>query len=280
MLKPKEKFLIELRKRARHRLVPNLQNDGKTLRHMLLEVCGACQNNCQNCAHVGLRRDNPRYQLSMEQLERLLLYTEQSGYFIEKIRLHGSGEPLLWKNLNEGIGLLSRSPVIGTILLATNGLSLERILERTWDDIDKLRISVYANFNNDDLLEEITRKYPQKVVIKRVKSFSTLPNEGENFPIPCSCRCSGPMAYGDHLFFYCGPPVFQAARLRRTNVWEYKDIYTEIKMGYLKNYCRTQGGNMDLCRSCWANSYADPPWEVNTAEGGDLNCKENADLNR
>jgi hypothetical protein len=219
-----------------------------------LEVCGACQKNCVLCAHSGMQLAYPEYQLTIVELKKFIDCTKISGYFFETIAIHGIGEPLLWDHFEEGIDLLKKSRIGGKIAVITNGLLLDKIKDQTWEDIDLLIVSVYPNFSKHDLLQEKKEKYKDKIEVRPITTFKAKPLWGYRNATPCCCVCPGPMVVKDKIFLYCGPPVFDAAKLATIDIVKSNDLYVEIKPNYLETFDKTKIGNLKFCNYCWANA--------------------------
>lgn len=229
-----------------------------------LEVASPCQNDCEFCAHADLMRHVKGFQLSMEQVDRFLYYTERSNYFIRSLSLHGPGEPFLWKNLNEGIIRLKRSRAIGWMTIVTNGLLLDRIDDEAMQSLDKLFVSVYANYNKHEELQRFRERYGNKVGLWDGSYFwqhSSSP--GETAPATGGCNCFGPMLYNDYVFPYCGPPVFGAAKAKKIDPIQDKTLCVPLGIGYLESYNAALSGRMDICRYCWANPNFKGAWQKN-----------------
>jgi hypothetical protein len=71
---------------------------------------------------------------------------------------------------------------------------------------------------------------------------------------PCQCVCMGPMLYGKHLFYYCGPPVFDALDHLGEEIEAHKYLYCDVGPRYMDNYKSDKEGNLSLCKYCWASS--------------------------
>ena len=233
----------------------NISSDRKIiLPQMKMEVCSRCQNDCEMCAHGEMRRSNLQYELTLEQLENFLQVTEHSGYIIENIRIHGPGEPLLWKFINEGLQLLNQSPCIKTVFIATNGLVLDRLHKESWNYIDEMRISIYENTKNNKLISKYASSFPEIVNIDRKNCFRRLPDYNDVGIIPCKCICNGPMLYGDEIFLYCGPPIFGTSNYKKCSMDDKEIIKTPVAKGWYKNYQARKEGNLSFCIDCWANN--------------------------
>lgn len=216
------------------------------------EVCSVCQLSCRECAHKGLIQYNPKYQLSMEKLRLFLHYTEQSGYKV-KLNIHGSGEPLLWKHLNEGLVALKESPCVKQIEISTNGLGINRVNGNVWPCIDLIYVSIYPGFPNHfkKKIASLKRRYRTtqfRIVNKVIENL--WPRQRQPGTIPCQCKCPGPMYYDGRIFWHCGPPGFLAAK--RAGVDLYSEEYSEpIGVGWADK--QSQAGNMPICEFCYSN---------------------------
>lgn len=223
------------------------------IRNVNLEVSSQCQNDCKNCAHIGLRQYIPDYQLTLEQLNKFIDVTEKSGYFIKQINIHGPGEPLLWKHFNEGIKLLKKSKSIGNINVTTNGILLDSIPTQVLKLIDLLGISVYKDSEKyNSLFEQYESVYNNISLISKQK-FRRLPVSGEYGEIPCRCLCSGPSVLGDKILLYCGPPVFYTDCFKTDGIKSIQDTVIPVREHWYDGYDINKIGNMYVCHNCWAN---------------------------
>lgn len=218
-----------------------------------IEVCGLCQNQCKFCAHSGMLSAYRGYQLTIDELKKFIDCTKMSGYSFERIDMHGIGEPLLWDHFDEGIDLLKKSGIGEKIVVTTNGLLLNKIKDRTWENIDLLEVSIYPKYPEHNLLKEKKEKYKDKIKVSSYAVFRAMPIRGYHDKIPCHCTCYGPMFVKDKIFLYCGPPVFDAAKLNNADIFKYRDLYVEVKPGYLESFDETKTGNIELCNYCGAN---------------------------
>lgn len=225
----------------------------KWIEHIYLEVCSGCQYNCELCAHDELRTLYRNFHLSMEELERFIHFTCASNYHIHRLEIHGPGEPLLWKYFNEGLEMLAKSGRISQIVVTSNGLGLDRITKETWKYIYALKISVYPFSDIEESVRAQQSKHRGKIAVNRITEFYGLPEKRCEHTIPCRCACPGPMFLKDKIFLFCGPPVFNAAKLKHVNIFERQDLYVEMGINYLERLNTRRNGNLDLCEYCWAN---------------------------
>ena len=248
---------------------------------MHLAVCTPCQYDCVSCAHQGIRYQHHNYHLPLSELQNFLATTESSGYFIERLLISGPGEPLLWKHLDDGLALIGASPAIGFVEVLSNGLAIKRLDERTWQHIDRLRVSWYpeaAHIEPD--LREAERRYRSRIVINRIDQFRPLPAASTG-SIPCECTSTGPTYFDGRVLLFCGPPVFDAARLAGRDVFDYADTFRTLRTGYMEpdqpGGSRSwlapvdpirKTGRHELCRTCYANNTTLRPRHAHAAFTG------------
>jgi hypothetical protein len=240
---------------------------------MHLAVSVPCQYDCLSCSHQAIRYKFPGYHLPLDHLQEFIHFTEASGYLIRKLHLTGPGEPLLWKHLNEGLRLLRASPAIKEIYVISNGLSIHKIDNETWDNLDHVDVSLYPAFNKWERLNSALAVHKDKINVRHTGRFYSAPQKGDIAPIPCGCNCTGPMFFDRKVFFFCGPTVFGAAESKGVTVFDYPEIYTEIGPNYLERSGTAKdsewdvtlnrvieidrekkAGNHELCKYCFANS--------------------------
>jgi hypothetical protein len=151
--------------------------------------------------------------------------------------------------LNEGIKILYDSKVIGGVYIISNGASIDRIKEETFDYVDRIRISVYPDAKNNNSIEYLHKKFPEKIKLEYIKKFTELPIKKRPDSIPCQCSCSIPMFVKDKIF-YCNGGAFEAADLKGVDIFDCKEMYRELKENYLDG---ENNGNYDLCQYCCFN---------------------------
>jgi len=223
--------------------------NSKIIDRVFFEVCSDCQYNCVDCGHISFKSAYKNYHMTIPELNRFLYYTKKSNYYIREAFLHGPGEPTLWRNLNEGIKILYESPVVGGVCMLSNGVSLDRIKEETFQYIERIRISVYPDAKENDLIEYLCDRYPEKINLEIIKQFWSHPHKEYPDSIPCLCACPVPL-FIDNKVFYCSGTIFDAAKLKGVDVFDCHEVYTELKENYLDNLSR---GNFDLCKFCTSN---------------------------
>ena len=239
--------LVEILKSS----APHLRR--RVVTSMKFEVATACQFDCAECAHGEMRSATKKYQMTLEQVKKFIYFTEKSNYYIERLQIHGPGEPFLWKYFDDAMLLLSQSKSIGKIEITTNGMALDRIQDSTWDLIDVVDVSVYAEAQSLNLQDALS-KHKDKLRLNKMDGFiRRVRAEEVPIRIPCGCLCSGPMVFGDFVFLSCGPPMFEAAAFTGKDVFSLKELCVDLSENYLDTFDIRKIGNMELCQYCWAN---------------------------
>lgn len=213
-------------------------------------VCSSCDNTCPSCAHASMRKNINGYNLQLDTLERFIAVTEKSNYNISTVVIDGDGEPLLWKYLNEGISILRKSKSIGNIVITTNGNKLSKLSSESWESLNTLEVSLYPNFKNRNLLDLYRIKYPLKIEVNTIDFFQE-PKHLYPLRIPCECVCSGPMLYGDRIYKYCGPNIYDSIRYSNLDI---EEVTMSIKENYLEEIDFSNIGNLEHCKYCIANN--------------------------
>ena len=219
------------------------------------EVVADCQYDCQLCAHGDLRQGDIAYQLSPEQLRAFLTATLDSGYLIGELAIHGSGEPLLWRHLSEGLDEIKRSGAVCWTWITSNGLLLHRLGEDDLARIDCMDISLYPGNKKTETIRETVAGHARKLFIVPMDDFLDVPRKpAGKLPVPCACACDGPMLVGDKVYLYCGPPVFGAGKVLNRKPETDLALWAKVGPNYLDR-SRNLTGRLDYCGWCWANGH-------------------------
>jgi organic radical activating enzyme len=226
--------------------------------HTHFYVCSPCQNNCRSCQNEELRISYKNYQLSINELNRFIYYTKKSNYYYCKIIIQGVGEPTLWDHFNEGIKLLHDSGITTSIIVYSNGISVDNIEEETWQYLDIVRFSIFPHTKNKDHLDVLRRKYGEhKIIYANYDSFVGSIDKRYVGTTPCRCLCPGPSFIKDKVFFYCAAgPILTAAKIMGVNIFDYENMYSEVKENYLDRSDVDVPGarSFEFCESCVLNS--------------------------
>lgn len=61
------------------------------------------------------------------------------------------------------------------------------------------------------------------------------------------------MFIGDKIFYYCGPPLYDAAKLMNVDPEEDASLWGQLEPQYLEKYDEDRKGKLTYCKYCWAN---------------------------
>ena len=211
---------------------------------MSLYVISACQLSCQECIMMHLMKTDSAYEMSLEEIDKLLYYSEQSNYKFH-YRLTG-GEPFLWKNLHEGLRRLRASPSCLSISIISNALHPEAVTDEMMEMVDCLRISKYLyNEKKADYLEQ---KYPTRVQVVDRQEFTKNPKDKVPNSIPVHCSNPELMFYDNRV--YACPHSKSIALHFNVDLKLYNELGLNFKEG-LEGIRHSQ--EEELCTRCIGN---------------------------
>jgi cyclic pyranopterin phosphate synthase len=128
---------------------------GRPLRNLRVSVTDRCNLRCQYCMpeeeYLWLPREDI---LTFEETHSLVSIFTELG--VDKVRLTG-GEPLLRRNLDRLIRLLSSNPLIKDLALTTNGVLLEEQAQAL-KDAGLHRVTVSLDTLRSDRFQALTRR--------------------------------------------------------------------------------------------------------------------------
>jgi len=218
--------------------------------HITLFVCLACQRSCPECSQRGLMSWKPNYQMSIEEVTDFIKYTKESNYPQFKSIIVSGGEPLLWKNLEEGTRLLKESGLAKAINVFSNGMNGERISNELLSNINMIRISRYKD--NGEILDDLFRRFgSQKIIIVNRTEHTPIPKNFLDNVLPATCGCEG-FGVCDRVVYGC-PMVPAVIKEFDIPMEIYPETYTDLKphwMEYFEGFARE---NYQLCRGCIGN---------------------------
>lgn len=216
----------------------------KIRRKMSLYVTSVCNLDCQECIMKHLMKNDLRYQMSVEEIKELLHFSALSRYAFDFI-LTG-GDPLLWRNLEEGLVALRKSPVTKSITMFTNAMFHSRLTQKAVDCLDSIRISHYEG--NDSHMEYMKKTWPEKVVIVERTEFWENPSEPVEDSLPAECLNSESLYYNGKV--YACP---HSGSIAKRNGSEAK-TFDVLGKNFLKNYKSIrEGQEKEICTMCISN---------------------------
>jgi organic radical activating enzyme len=212
---------------------------------MSLYVISACSLACAECIMQYQMKARQAYQMSLEEIQELIDVSSQSRYKFN-FTLTG-GEPLLWKNLNQGVRMLRESSITNSIQIFSNVTHIHQVNDQLIDDIDCLRISQYpTNKDNTRILKE---KYPEKVQIAEREEFWPNPETALENVLPA--RCANPEVMLFEREVYACPHSLSIAL--HHNVENLK-LAEPLKPGFMKAKEPIRRGQEEqICTRCISN---------------------------
>jgi hypothetical protein len=238
------------RRMFRATLLPRLAGK-RIIPRMFFEVCGDCQNNCDQCQHSAMRAMYAGYQLPLVDVQAFIDATRRSRYYIYHVCINGPGEPLLWTHVNEGVQMLAASGVVSNVSIYTNGQALDRLTHATWQALAGVHVNVYPGRGADGLVMQAVERYADKIKAVAVGGFRQSLTARVVGSSPCVCESSGPMYLDGRVWPYCGPIMFDACRLVGANPFMFS---TPVDVGYMDCWQPDKRiGRMVICEACNAN---------------------------
>jgi len=193
--------------------------------------------------------EDSRYQMSVQEVKDLITAGDREQCKFD-IVLTG-GEPLMWKNLVEGVAWLSMADCVNTITMFTNAGFPDRLTSPLVGMLDDVRISEY--FYNKDNVARLLTTYPDKVhVVDRTgfwKNPEGLLPEAEAFPVVCM---------NPEILLYAGNvyacPHNLAISLRVKAATQLSvPLSTPGFLAELRRIKNSESHKMGICRACISN---------------------------
>ena len=126
---------------------------GREVSYLRLSVTDNCNLRCIYCMPEDAKNESDNNNLTIDEYCRTVEIFSRLG--IRKVRITG-GEPLIRKGIDELIGRISTIPEIEEIAITTNGLLLERYLDKFMESgVTSLNISIDSV--NKENFHKITR---------------------------------------------------------------------------------------------------------------------------
>lgn len=152
---------------------------------MSLYTTSVCNLTCGECIMQFQMDADKKYHMPLDELSDFLKFSLISGYRFQ-VLLSG-GEPLLWKNLEDGLRLLRNSSVIEKITMFSNGMYPDRVTQEIAENIDVIRVSYYQY--NEKHMVILKNKWPSKVEIVDKQEFWKNPTSAvpKEIALPVEC---------------------------------------------------------------------------------------------
>lgn len=161
-----------------------------------LYVTSICSLDCEECIMQYLMKRDPKYHMSLEEIDRLVSSSERSRYKFDFI-LTG-GEPLLWKNLKEGLRRLRASSICKSIQIFTNAMNISRLDAETVGYVDVVRVSEYST--NKENIQKLLAAFPDKVKVVNREEFWPNLREPMKGALPAVCLNPEMLLYDNKVY--------------------------------------------------------------------------------
>jgi organic radical activating enzyme len=224
-------------------LFPRFKN--KSRHKLSLYTTSVCNLDCPECIMQHIMKYNFKYQMTLEEIENLIYYSEKSRYGFDFV-LTG-GDPLLWKNMEECLLRLKKTPITKSIIMFTNGMFYKNLNDTIVSCLDSIRVSNYEG--NEEHMKEIKRLYPEKVRIVERTEFWVNPSA----PVPNSSpmECLNP----EHMFYnnkiYACPHALSIVKHNGSQV----QISKDLEIDFLHDIqIIKKGQDREVCSMCISNN--------------------------
>ena len=213
---------------------------------MSLFVTSRCNQWCKECIMRGLMSKDRKYEMSLEELLAFIDVTEKSRYKFHYM-LTG-GEPLLWKNLKEGVRLLRQSASCNYLYLFTNLLNYEVLDNEIMDNLNCVKVSQYTT--NEEEIREVKKRYGDKIKVYDRRKFWINPKEKIDINTPVMCMNEGELLFQDYHVYSCLHSASIAAAHKDTET----TICQPLELGYLDGLDEIRKNQAkDICSWCTSN---------------------------
>lgn len=219
-------------------------------RALTVFATGKCNLKCPYCTHAPRRRMLGHYEMSLDELRRLLARVQASGAVLGELLLSG-GEPAMWSHLVTGLKMIRASGIARRITIFTNGMHVDALTAAA-PLVDWLRIAHYGKINARQI-DTLRGRFPEKVQVNLAKHRRPplAPLDGV---LPAACQCQY-QAFALERFYVCGNAMVNCMRIgldpSRT------EFSCSIEEDFLAHFDQRAGSrfSMPICAICLANRY-------------------------
>jgi hypothetical protein len=164
--------------------------------HLVIWVTSDCNLNCPLCNQKYTRDMNKGYQMSIHEIDKIVVSCLKRGLHFDEIELTG-GEPSLWRNIKYGVRLFSK--ICDTVTLVTNGNDPELIIS-----LNLKKWIVSANQATDEQIE-MYQPVIEKITFNGIHKQG--PKEAITDTLPADCAISYSRPEGmpqNNIMYYHG----------------------------------------------------------------------------
>lgn len=219
-----------------------------------------CNLSCSECImkfqmtkeYEGRVHNDWKYQMSIQEVKDFVYFSEASNYVFD-IVLSG-GEPMLWKNLEEGLKILRKSSCVNRIIMFSNGMQYKRMNQNIVNMLDRIRFSIYKDVeggsNNTKHIKEFESLYSKNSEIISVDRSHFFPNPKKPLEIYEPVKCMNPerMFYKGQI--YACPHSGSLAAHAQSNV----KVSEKIGLNFLQGTGDIRKNHeKEICSLCISN---------------------------
>lgn len=209
-----------------------------------LYTISKCNLSCAECIMAEAMKKYNNYQMTLQEIENLIYFSELSNYKFDII-LSG-GEPTLWDNLLNGVKLLKKSNITKSITIFSNVINLKNINDELVNYIDSIRISEY-DYNKKNI-NIVLEKYPSKIKVVNREYFWENPKHPIFESLPAECLNREYMFYNNRV--YACPHSISLSIKAKSNI----KISTELKINFINDLpLIKKGQEREICTFCISN---------------------------
>ncbi|MEZ4750221.1 MAG: 4Fe-4S cluster-binding domain-containing protein [Bdellovibrionota bacterium] len=161
-----------------------------------LYVTSICSLDCEECIMQFLMKADPKYQMSLEELDKFISMSEYSNYSFDFL-LTG-GEPLIWKNLREGLKRLRQSRICNSIRILSNAMNIDRLDDEIMGYLDGLRVSEYST--NKENIPDSAEKMAGQDIFRKPRRILGESKTSVSGTLPAVCLNPEMLLYKDQVF--------------------------------------------------------------------------------
>ncbi len=216
---------------------------------MSLYVTSVCNLACSECIMQHAMHKDPKYQMGLDEIRALVEFGEKSNYRFDFV-LTG-GEPLIWKDLAEGLTILRQSRITNKIVMFSNAMFPDRVTADVIRLLDAIRISHY--FYNTEHMQRLQAMWPEKVSVVERTGFWKNPTEPvpEHISLPVECMNPEVMFYNYDV--YACPHNLSIATAAGSTVPLSVPVRQVNFLDGLRNIKHSKGHASEICTLCISN---------------------------
>jgi hypothetical protein len=187
--------------------------------------------------------------MNLYEVNKFINLTKQSNYDKFKSIIVSGGEPLLWRNLEEGVKALRESNLAEAIHVFSNGINTEKVTPKVIDNIHVLRVSRYKE--NAIALNDLAKRYGSKIVIVDRMVHTPIPDKFYDNVLPAKCHCEG-YALCDGVMYAC-PMIPAVAKEMKIPLMDLPLTYCKLQVNWAEVLNKFTRENHKLCKACIGN---------------------------